>query len=434
MARLTEQQLPSDDQAAGASVMGPAVGPRFVFATASAVFASVLSSSILAIAFPDLRVEFAVTYEILHQRTVVFFVLLAAGLPLFGALADRVDPARLLRFGLLLFILASLVAGSATSWRWFVGAQALQAIADAMIVPAQMVLIRHRMPSSQLGRAFAGVSAVTASARVLGPAVGGLMLAACGWRSLMWGLAGLALLALAQVQLHVPRGASPAPASGRAFELLPPGLLDNRVFVVGALRIFLVLLGGHAMALYFPTYLRDVEGLDPRAVGGLLLLTPLLTTLLGRWTGRAADSAPRFAIGAGLVVSTAGAALLLGVTAGWPLGLLVVALLLTGSGSTFIGPAQTRIVAATIARERTGSAMGLFLMVQFASGAVAGALLSPLLDGGTDGAATHEGFAAIVLAIVVLDLLALATLALDGPAVRAGAPMTHSLKPTAVTP
>jgi MFS transporter, DHA2 family, metal-tetracycline-proton antiporter len=118
------------------------------------VFASVMSSTMLSIAFPDIVDSFRISYSSLQIRNILFFAIFATGLPLFGRLADRVSPKSLMSIGLLLFCLSSFLSGFLHHWYSFLVFQSFQAVADSMIVPAQVVLIRKLFPKDKMGWAF----------------------------------------------------------------------------------------------------------------------------------------------------------------------------------------------------------------------------------------------------------------------------------------
>lgn len=57
-----------------------------IFCIASGVFASVMSTSMLSIAFPDLVQFFSISYETLQYRNILFFTFLRSGFRFSGKL------------------------------------------------------------------------------------------------------------------------------------------------------------------------------------------------------------------------------------------------------------------------------------------------------------------------------------------------------------
>ena len=105
--------------------------PRLlIVAIALGVFASVMSTSMLSIAFPELVQSFRISYTTLQLRNILFFSIFAVGLPFFGKIADRVGARRQLFAGIGLFCAATVASGFARNWHLFLACQALQALAD----------------------------------------------------------------------------------------------------------------------------------------------------------------------------------------------------------------------------------------------------------------------------------------------------------------
>src|SRR5688500_14241860 len=107
-----------------------------IITISSCVIASVMSTSMLTIAFPNLVDFFIISYSTLQVRNILFFSFFAFLIPLFGKVGDRLGARKLLIFGLSLFIASTILSGTTNNWNLFLLYQTLQAIADAMVVPA----------------------------------------------------------------------------------------------------------------------------------------------------------------------------------------------------------------------------------------------------------------------------------------------------------
>ncbi|MFV0253588.1 MAG: MFS transporter [Beutenbergiaceae bacterium] len=105
--------------------------------------------------------------------------------PVAGVLADRIDPRRLLiatqsLLGVLAAILGVLVlAGHAQLWQVYLLALGLGVVA-AFDAPARQVFVSELVPAERLGNAVSLNSASFNTARLIGPAVAGLTIAAVG--------------------------------------------------------------------------------------------------------------------------------------------------------------------------------------------------------------------------------------------------------------
>ena len=160
---------------------------QVLLVTSVGVFMSFLDVTIVNIAFPDIRLSFPGSSLgqlswILNAYTVVF----AAALVPAGRLADRFGRRRLFFLGILLFLLASVACGVATSVDVLIAARAVQALGGAMLVPASLGLLLPEFPLERRATATALWGATGAVAAATGPSLGGVLVDWQGWRSVFF--------------------------------------------------------------------------------------------------------------------------------------------------------------------------------------------------------------------------------------------------------
>jgi MFS family permease len=133
--------------------------------------------------------------------TLALSVFLLAG----GRLTDLFGGRRVLLFGLVLYIRASLVAGLAHSaWLLLVG-RTLQGIAGALVLPATLALVAATFRSGGRGLALGMWAGAGAAALAIGPLAGALVTERPGWAWIF-----LANVPLGAVSLIAVRAALPA--------------------------------------------------------------------------------------------------------------------------------------------------------------------------------------------------------------------------------
>ena len=158
--------------------------PWVVLASTSlAVFAVFLDTTILFVAFPSIRAQFASTAPsslswILNAYTIVFAALLIPA----GRLADRLGRRRTFLTAAVLFTVASMLCGVAPTVVVLVAARILQAAAAAALVPASLALVLQTFPRHKIPVAVAIWGAVGAVAGAAGPTLGALVIENLGWR------------------------------------------------------------------------------------------------------------------------------------------------------------------------------------------------------------------------------------------------------------
>ena len=120
----------------------------------------------------------------------------ASLLLLAGGIGDRLGAKRVFGTGLVIFTVASVLCGLATSVSILIAARMLQGAGAALFMPASLALIARAYPEPRRRAQAIGIwSALTAIAGGSGPLVGGLLVSTVGWRSIF----------LVNVPLGVPR-------------------------------------------------------------------------------------------------------------------------------------------------------------------------------------------------------------------------------------
>ena len=252
-----------------------------------------------------------------------------------GILADRYDRGQLLMLtqaaSAALTLLLALVAANSASFWLFAGVVTLRAMASSMDAPIRSALIPQLVGPDQVSRAVALQSTLLSMSRILGPALGGILMGMLGAPAVFAISAGLIALALpltAGLRSNTPR----RPAASRA------GLSDALAYLKGepliqALMLLAIvpMIFGFPYTAMMPLFVRDVIGLGPQGLGILLSVTAI-GALLG--SGRLSVMGEGSHAGRWLIVSLlafGGSLMLLMQTRSLPAAALVMGLVgLTG--------------------------------------------------------------------------------------------------------
>ncbi|MFE6776320.1 MFS transporter [Streptomyces sp. NPDC057702] len=166
------------------SPQGAATAKLALLVASGATFLAVLDTTIVNIAFSDLRADFPdaslshLTW-IITAYTVVFAALLAVA----GRTADVIGRKRLFVWSTVLFTLASALSGLAVGVPMLIGARALQGVAAAGMIPSALGLVLQHTPAARRQVALSVWGAVGSMAAAVGPSLGGLLVDVWGWRS-----------------------------------------------------------------------------------------------------------------------------------------------------------------------------------------------------------------------------------------------------------
>ncbi|VWD44916.1 MFS transporter [Burkholderia contaminans] len=397
----------------------------------------------------DLHLPVAGLQWVVDAYTLAFAVLMLSG----GALGDRFGARRLYISGLVLFALASLACGAAA------------------MLPNSLALLNDacRHDPHLRARAVGWWTAAGSISIAAGPVVGGVLIAAWGWRGIFLVNLPLCAAGLAAAFAWIPARGTAAPAAAsrsiRALDLrgqfiaiamlaaltgaviewrplgfthpvvaggfvlaalaalafvaveartatpmLPLSLFRHRTFSAAVLFGICVNLTYYGTVFVLALYLQRARGESALQAGlAFLPLTGgfLLSNLAsGRVVARHGPRAPMLA---GALVAALGYGSLHFVDASTPLAALLVPFLLIPTGMGFAVPAMTTAVLASVAPERAGIASAVLNTARQAGGAMGVAAFGALAGGG--GAAQVVSGLRIETAVSVALLVTAALLA-----------------------
>ncbi|SNB77642.1 MFS transporter, DHA2 family, methylenomycin A resistance protein [Arboricoccus pini] len=211
-----------------------------------------LDVSVVNVALDAFRDGFSASVVGLEWIVNAYTLTFAALLLMAGALGDRFGARKIFLAGFVLFTLASLACGLASTLTALIGARIVQGAGAALLVPNSLSLIRHAFPDhEQRSRALGLWSATGGIALAAGPLAGGLLVAHFGWRSIFLINLPIGLIGLTMTLRFAP----PCPAHAQR-KLDVPG--QTAAFVaLAALAIALIEAG-------------NLGWTHPRIVGALL--------------------------------------------------------------------------------------------------------------------------------------------------------------------
>jgi EmrB/QacA subfamily drug resistance transporter len=220
---------------ASASMPVKSPWPAFWIAC-SATFLVSLDTTMLFAAFDALRQSFAGTSAaelswVINGYTVVYAAMLIPA----GGLADAYGRRRIFRFGLTLFLAASVACGAANSVEWLIAARVLQALGAALLTPASMSIVLAAFPTEKRAVAISLWGAVGGLAAAVGPSLGSWVTASAGWPWAFYINLPVGLWALWRSASHVEEAVKPE--KRRSVDVIGLLLL---MFAVGAIALAIV--------------------------------------------------------------------------------------------------------------------------------------------------------------------------------------------------
>jgi EmrB/QacA subfamily drug resistance transporter len=236
------------------------VGRGALVTLAAAQLMLIVDVVVANIALPSIGRDLQMDETQLPLVGVAYTLLFGSLLIIGGRAGDYFGRRRILRIGLVVFTLASVLAATASGATSLLAARGLQGIGAAMISPnALALLLATFAEGASRNRAFGLWAAATSTGAVLGQVLGGLIAATVGWPWIFLinvPVAGITLIATQRFLRESSTGG------------------DRRLDVLGA-----VLLTGALAALSIGLTLLPGGGL-PAALGWLALATALVAAFV----------------------------------------------------------------------------------------------------------------------------------------------------------
>ena len=402
-----------------------------------------LNASMLNVALPRVVAHFHADAFAANWLLLSFQLVNTVMILVFGRLADIFGRREMYLLGFAVFTVASLLAGLAPDVGVVIALRAVQAIGSAMILANSSALITAAFPPDLLAQGMGIYMGTISIASLIGPSLGGALVAAAGWQwvfwfnvpvgvvATLWGVTTLrrvppgprekvdgpgnilVFCSLGGLLLALSEGGTlgwtaPTVVIGAvAFVvLLPPflwwerrtdhpvvdlTLFKDRFFTLASLAAFFQTLARFAVVLIFALLFQSRYGDDPFAAGLKVMPVPLgmlIASPLTGYLGRRADQ--RRLSTWGSVVTTGGLLVLL-LTVGGSGSYSVVAfgLLLCGLGTGVFLTSNTTAIMARAPEQRLGIVNGVRLMVQNCGIVIGTALTLALITSPLDAGARN---------------------------------------------
>jgi EmrB/QacA subfamily drug resistance transporter len=379
---------------------------------------SALDVSIVNVAMPTLKSDFTVSMATVEWVALAYMLTLTIFLPLFGRLADMFGRSRLYTAGFVVFTAGSALCGAAPTASFLIGARILQGVGAGLLQANSVALITQAFPAGERGKAIGIQGAVQAVSMAAGPFIGGILIAAIGWRAVFLvnipiGIIGV-VAALYILPPHRRTGKKEkidyigafAFAAGLAFlvlafnegvklgwdstaiivyfahaailltlfvvteltvehPLIDLNLFRNRTFALGNLTGLMSYYVLFAVLFLMPFYLERVLNVGVAMTG--MLLTPIFLAMavVAPLSGQISDRyGSRIMTASGMLVSALACGCLLFAGISTPVSILATELILLGVGMGMFTPSNNNAIMGAAPREKLGVASGILNMTR----------------------------------------------------------------------
>jgi EmrB/QacA subfamily drug resistance transporter len=389
---------------------------------------SVVNLAIPKLSAGDLNLSASQLLWVVDSYTIVFACLL---IPI-GALADRYGRKGFLLAGLACYVAGCLGSGLAPTTALLLAARLLTGAGAAFVFPATMSIIVNTHVGADRPKKLAGWTVALQAAGILAATIGGLVVQAGGWRLMFLTFAVLGTGALVCVAAYVPRTTnassrvdlvgsaqlivgvtgllypiiegpalgwtSPAVLGSAVAGLAslawygvrawgnPACVLDTTLFRIpimraGTLGVLVGYLGMFAMFYTNSQYLQFIKGYPPAVAGLATLPMALWNPVASSASLRVAGTiGVRYAVAAGFGLLFVGQLLLSTLSPATPYGMLLLYMLVMGTGIGVCAPLLTNAIVESVPPDRAGSGSGVNSFVRELGSATGIAVMGTIIQ------------------------------------------------------
>lgn len=211
--------------------------------------ASIMSSTIVNVAIPDMSRQFTLGQERAQWVTSGFMVAMTVSMLATPWLLERFGYRRTFMQANLLLMAGGIWGGLSNDYAWVLGARVAEGLAAGVLQPIPAIIILRAFEPHEQGRASGifGMGVVLAPA--LGPSIGGLLVDAFGWRSIFFMVIPFCIASLWMARRYVPVTSTAAGGVHTDTALDWPGLALVSAGVVVLLNGLVLLHGSAAGAV-----------------------------------------------------------------------------------------------------------------------------------------------------------------------------------------
>jgi MFS transporter, DHA2 family, methylenomycin A resistance protein len=401
-----------------------------------ALFMANLDDTVVNVALPKIQMSLGSNVSGL-QWILNAYTLAAASLMLTsGTLGDIYGRKRVFQAGLVIFTIASLICGFASSLGILIVGRTLQGIGAAALVPSSLAILADTFPEPQEKAKAIGIwSGVSGLALLAGPVLGGLLVDILGWQSVFFLNIPLGVIAFGMTSRYVQEVVKPqkrgidvpglvlsiillatltyaltesnagvwrsplivwllavAGLSLLAFlvveshsshPMLPPNLFKNPTFTVVNLVSVILFFSFASLLFLFSLFLQQVQGYSATETG--IRFLPLnggfvIASLCSGWF--ATRLGWRFTITTGLLIGGVTTLLFMRINADTDYGAIIWNLFLSGFGSGLTLPALAAAAMSTGSPTQAGIASAVLNTSNRLGGVLGVALQGTILTQG----------------------------------------------------
>ncbi|ARY92082.1 MULTISPECIES: MFS transporter [Lacticaseibacillus] len=401
-----------------------------LFLTSLGFFMSMMDSMIVTTASTAIRSDFSISVDQLQWALNAYNIAIAAVLLVGVAIGDRLGHRKVYELGLLIFVIGSILCALSGNIMSLIVARVVEGVGASVITPMSMAILTANVPVESRGKALGIWSGIGGLALIVGPALGGIIVAKIAWQWIFWINVPIGLICILLSQQKLPEtkagsqkinildsllvvltsaGLIWALSASKSvkiptvaiivavlsilfalllvwrqkredFPLIPLSFFQRWQFTGANLATALLYAAMYGVVFFLPQFFQVVGHVNAMVAGMEMLPWTGMLVLVAPFAGRAVDRFGEQLIAIfGLFLQGLGYLLIgLIVHDGYTYSLTIVPLGLAGIGLSMAGPALQKAVLGAVSPKNLGKASGLYNMFRLFGGAI-GVTISVLI-------------------------------------------------------
>lgn len=376
-----------------------------IITTMSSFLAPFMISS-LFIGLPSIGIDFGMNLVLLSWVSLSYLLAAAMFLVPMGRIADIYGRKKILKYGITIDIIASLLLAFSFNETELIILRIFQGIGAAMIFGTSIAILTSVYPPGERGKALGITVAGVYLGLSLGPVIGGFLTQYFGWRSIFLSYIPLELIII--VLTFWKLEGEWADAKGEKLDVIGSAIygfslvalmygfsimmekqgvslilisiiglalfvrweimikaplldmklfMNNKAFTFSLLAALINYSATFAVVFFLSFYLQDIKGLSPESAGLILVSQPIVMTIFSPLAGRLSDRIePRTVASIGMAFTTLGLLLFSFLNEETTLTYVVASLIIIGFGFALFSSPNTNAVMGSVEKKFYGVA------------------------------------------------------------------------------
>ncbi|PXY90557.1 MFS transporter [Gilliamella apis] len=431
-----------------------------IILTSLGFFMSMIDSMIVTTATTAIRNNFQISVNLLQWLLNSYNITIAALLLVGVSLGEKIGRKKVYLVGIAIFTIASICCALSNNIIELIISRMIQAVGACVMTPMSMAILTHSLPANIRGKALGIWSGIGGLALIVGPVLGGFIVATLSWQWIFWINLPIGIITIYFSHILLPESKGKEDklnftdlllitisSAGIIWSLseittqtshvittitglsclvlgilfiirqkmtttpmIPLILFHSKVFTNGNIATFLLYASMFGVLFFLPQYFLVFEKTNPLIAGLQLLPWTATLVVIAPFAGNAVDKFGEKIIATlGLFLQGIGyllIILLVNVTNSYIA--MAIPLMIAGMGLSMAGPALQKSVLSAVEPIYLGKASGIYNIFRLFGGAIGttiSVIIFNIFGGITNSIAFAHGFDAVLITTGVISLL-----------------------------